>query len=78
MTDLGISLSTVAASAYASDLARMEEIGASMGALSSRMDIGHSIGLLVTDIALIMGVQNTLTTNPSDDIILLKRSLQKW
>ena len=47
-TGLGISLSTVATSAYVADLARREEIGASMGALSSTMDIGHSMGPLVT------------------------------
>lgn len=49
-TGLGISLSTVATSAYVADLAKMEEIGASMGALSSTMDIGHSTGPLVTGI----------------------------
>ncbi len=47
-TGLGISLSTVATSAYVADLAKNEEIGASMGALSSTMDIGHSTGPLVT------------------------------
>ncbi|MFA4957637.1 MAG: MFS transporter [Candidatus Methanoperedens sp.] len=45
---LGISLSTVATSAYVADLAKKEEIGASMGALSSTMDIGHSTGPLVS------------------------------
>jgi MFS family permease len=49
-TGLGISLSTIATSAYVADLAKMEEIGASMGALSSTMDIGHSTGPLVTGI----------------------------
>jgi len=47
-TGLGISLSTVATSAYVADLAKIEDIGASMGALSSTMDIGHSAGPLVT------------------------------
>lgn len=47
-TGVGISLSTVATSAYVADLAKKEEIGASMGALSSTMDIGHSTGPLVT------------------------------
>jgi MFS family permease len=47
-TGIGISLSTVATSAYVADLAKKEEIGASMGALSSTMDIGHSTGPLVT------------------------------
>ncbi|WP_321504941.1 MFS transporter [uncultured Methanoregula sp.] len=46
----GMSLSTVATSAYVADIARKEEIGASMGALSSIMDIGHSGGPLVTGI----------------------------
>jgi MFS family permease len=47
---LGMSLSTVATSAYVADVARKEEIGASMGALSSTMDIGHAAGPLVTGI----------------------------
>jgi MFS family permease len=47
---LGMSLSTVATSAYVADIARKEQIGASMGALSSIMDIGHSAGPLVTGI----------------------------
>lgn len=47
---LGMSLSTVATSAYIADIAKKEQIGASMGALSSTMDIGHSGGPLVTGI----------------------------
>ena len=47
---LGMSLSTVATSAYVADVARKEQIGASMGALSSIMDIGHSAGSLITGI----------------------------
>jgi MFS family permease len=47
---LGMSLSTVATSAYVADIAQKEQIGASMGALSSIMDIGHSAGPLVTGI----------------------------
>jgi MFS family permease len=47
---LGMSLSTVATSAYVADIAHKEQIGASMGALSSTMDIGHSAGPLVTGI----------------------------
>ena len=46
----GISLSTVATSAYVADVARKEQIGASMGALSSIMDIGQSAGPLITGI----------------------------
>jgi MFS family permease len=47
---LGMSLSTVATAAYVADIARKEELGASMGALSSIMDIGHSAGPLVTGV----------------------------
>jgi MFS family permease len=47
---LGMSLSTVATSAYVADVARKEQIGASMGALSSTMDIGHAAGPLITGI----------------------------
>jgi MFS family permease len=47
---LGMSLSTVATSAYIADIARREEMGASMGGLSSTMDIGHSAGPLITGI----------------------------
>ena len=47
---LGMSLSTVATSAYVADIAEKEELGASMGALSSIMDIGHSAGPLITGI----------------------------
>lgn len=45
---LGISISTVATTAYVADVARKEHIGASIGALSSIMDIGQSTGPLVT------------------------------
>jgi MFS family permease len=45
-----MSLSTVATSAYVADVAKKEQIGASMGALSSIMDIGQSTGPLVTGI----------------------------
>jgi len=47
---LGMSLSTVATSAYVADIAHKEQIGASMGALSATMDVGHSAGPLVTGI----------------------------
>jgi MFS family permease len=47
---LGMSLSTVATSAYVADIAHKEQIGASMGALSSTMDVGHSAGPLITGI----------------------------
>jgi MFS family permease len=47
---LGMSFSTVATSAYVADVAKKEQIGASMGALSSIMDIGQSAGPLVAGI----------------------------
>jgi MFS family permease len=47
---LGMSLATVATITYIADCARKEQMGASMGALSSIMDIGHSAGPLVTGI----------------------------
>ena len=49
---LGMSISTVATSAYVADVARKENIGASMGALSSIMDIGQSAGPLITGIVI--------------------------
>jgi MFS family permease len=45
---LGMSFSTVATSAYTGDIADKTKLGASMGALSSVMDVGHSSGPLVT------------------------------
>jgi MFS family permease len=47
---LGMSISTVATSAYVADVARKEQISASMGALSSTMDIGQTAGPLITGI----------------------------
>ncbi|HUX37055.1 MAG TPA: MFS transporter [Rectinemataceae bacterium] len=44
---LGLSFSTVATNTYVSDVADEERLGASMGALSSIMDIGHSTGPFV-------------------------------
>jgi MFS family permease len=51
---MGMSLSTVATSAYVADVAKKEQIGASMGALSSIMDIGQSAGPLITGIIITM------------------------
>ncbi len=51
---IGLSLSTVATSAYVADVARKEQIGSSMGALSSIMDIGQSSGPLITGIIVSM------------------------
>ncbi len=49
---LGLSFSTVATSTYVSDVAAQENLGASLGALSSIMDIGHSTGPLVIGIVI--------------------------
>jgi len=48
LAGLGMSLSTVATSAFVADIAKKEELGASMGALSSIMDVGQSFGPVVT------------------------------
>lgn len=50
ISGLGMSLSTVATTKYVADIAEKEEIGASMGALSSIMDVGHSGGPLLTGV----------------------------
>jgi MFS family permease len=47
---LGMSVSTVATSAYIADIARKEQLGASMGALSSIMDVGQSAGPFTTGV----------------------------
>lgn len=47
---LGMALSTVATSTYAADVSKKENLGASLGALSSIMDIGHSFGPLITGV----------------------------
>lgn len=49
---LGMSFSTVATSAYTGDIADRTKLGASMGALSSVMDIGHSSGPLITGLVI--------------------------
>jgi MFS family permease len=47
---LAMSVSTVATSAYIADVARQESLGASLGALSSIMDIGHSSGPFIAGV----------------------------
>jgi MFS transporter, DHA1 family, multidrug resistance protein len=47
---LGVSISTVATSTYVAEVAREDSLGASLGALSSIMDIGHSSGPLVAGV----------------------------
>jgi|WetSurMetagenome_2_1015567.scaffolds.fasta_scaffold23824_5 MFS transporter, DHA1 family, multidrug resistance protein len=44
---LGMSVATVATSAYVADLSRKEELGSFLGALSSMMDVGQSMGPLL-------------------------------
>ena len=47
---LAMSVSTVATSTYVADVAKQENLGASLGALSSIMDIGHSSGPFIAGI----------------------------
>ena len=47
---LALSVSTVATSTYVADVARQESLGASLGALSSIMDIGQSSGPFVAGV----------------------------
>jgi MFS family permease len=52
----GMSLSTIATSAYVAEVSKKEHVGASMGALSATMDIGHAGGPLITGIIItVMG-----------------------
>lgn len=55
LVGLGMSIATVATSAYVADIAKRDELGASMGALGSIMDIGHSTGPLVAGIIISAG-----------------------
>jgi MFS family permease len=47
---LGLSFSTIATNTYIAEITRKEKLGASLGGLSSVMDIGHSTGPLITGI----------------------------
>jgi DHA1 family multidrug resistance protein-like MFS transporter len=49
---LAVSVSTVATSTYVADVARKGNLGASLGALSSIMDIGHSSGPFVAGVVI--------------------------
>lgn len=49
---LGLSFSTVATSTYIAEVTKKDKLGASLGGLSSIMDIGQSIGPLITGIIL--------------------------
>ncbi len=52
---IGMSLSTIAANVYAADAAQKNQTGASLGALASLMDIGHSSGPLICGILVAAG-----------------------
>jgi len=47
---LGMSVSTSATSAYVAEISKRKELGASLGALSSTMDIGHSLGPFIVGV----------------------------
>ena len=47
MFGLGMSVATVATSAYVADLSEKEELGSFLGALSSMMDVGQTMGPLL-------------------------------
>jgi len=47
---LGLSFSIVATSTYTAEIAKKDKLGASLGGLSSIMDVGHTTGPLITGI----------------------------
>lgn len=49
---LAVSISTVATSSYVAEVVKKEQIGASIGGLSSLMDIGHSAGPFVAGLVI--------------------------
>ena len=49
---LGLSFSTVATGSYAAEVTSPEKLGSSLGALSAIMDIGQTVGPLLTGIAI--------------------------
>lgn len=49
---LGLSFSTVATSTYVAEVTKPEKLGSSLGALSSIMDIGQTVGPFITGIAI--------------------------
>lgn len=49
---LGLSFSTIATSAYAAEVTSPDKLGSSLGALSAIMDIGQTVGPLLTGIAI--------------------------
>jgi MFS family permease len=50
---LAISTSTIATTTYTADIAKKKELGASMGALSAIMDIGQTVGPLLTGMIIV-------------------------
>lgn len=56
---IGMSLSTVATNVYAANTAEKNELGASLGALSSIMDIGHASGPLVCGVVITLAGYQT-------------------
>jgi len=49
---LGLSLATVATSTYVAEVSRSDQLGSSLGALSSIMDVGQTAGPLLTGIVI--------------------------
>ncbi len=47
-----MSISTVATSSYVAEIVKKEQIGASIGGLSSLMDVGHSSGPFISGIVI--------------------------
>jgi len=56
---IGMSLSTVATNVYAADTAKKDELGASLGALSSIMDIGQASGPLICGVVIMFAGYQT-------------------
>lgn len=52
MFGLGLSFATVATSSYVAEVSKPEKLGSSLGALSSIMDIGQTIGPFITGVAI--------------------------
>lgn len=52
MFGLGLSFATVATSSYVAEVSQPEKLGSSLGALSSIMDIGQTIGPFITGVAI--------------------------
>lgn len=77
VTGFGISLSTIATDAYIADVAQRQQVGASMGALSSTKDIGHSLGPLITGI-IITGMNFSAGFLSSSILIIIVTGFFAW